>query len=399
MAGDADKPVIPAWQRVQQTPPTQQSTPDIAQAPTATIETPKAENQQAAAPGAQDSTTASTEPTTPEQVKAFLADPEVKDAPLEKKRAFLESKGIPQHLIDQALTQSEPSFDASDFAIFAVQQKEQPQQAQSTPKATGPPIITYPEFLLSAHTTPPLITPARVLGATYFASAVAALLYGANAFLVSPMVNELTEARHDFAKHNLGKMEKFNDRLTDLVSKVPYPSPKPEVQLRGEEDEELEGSETSDPTELFHRDMGTQTADLPSSQDLEASQPALGTTESPPGRKDATKHQVDVLAILKSHLAELEEGVEAQEQGNKERMESGNKLRHYLDKLLYSNAGVNMWTHGDDGFSKPASGNGGAGGDDAIEELKKDIRSVKGVLLSARRFPTAAATAGGKVGT
>ena len=52
---------------------------------------------------------------------------------------------------------------------------------------------------------------------------------------------------------------------------------------------------------------------------------------------------------------------------------------------LYASSGINVWTNTEEvNAAKPAAKK------DPIEELKQEIRGVKGVLLSAKRFPSAA---------
>lgn len=57
---------------------------------------------------------------------------------------------------------------------------------------------------------------------------------------------------------------------------------------------------------------------------------------------------------------------------------------------MYNMDGLPTWEAGIDGGMgmKPA---GGKVKDDGIEALKREIRGVKGVLLSAKRFPAARA--------
>lgn len=315
-------------------------------------------------------------------VKKFLEDPGVKDEPVEKKREFLESKGITKEMIDQELgaapTQTSSALDTSDFSNFReITPTSRPPQPQ---RPTGPPIITYPEFLEDARKPPPLITPTRVLNATYIASGFAALAYGASTFLIKPMAASLTDARHDFAAHGQSKVDEFNERISKLVSKIPEPKPAP-----NEENSDDIESVASDPTELFHRDIGTQTS------------PAMTpptTANTNPETKTIADKQNDRLSVIKSHLDEMLAGVQAGEQPAKERMDETNKLRHQLDNMMFRVQTASAW--GGFGNDQKAASET----DDGIEELKKEIRGVKGVLLSAKRFaPVANAPVAGRFGT
>ncbi|KAM0721607.1 hypothetical protein Q7P37_002532 [Cladosporium fusiforme] len=393
MSSRSSAPAIPAWQRAQQ--PMQSDTEA----------SPKQQSQDANAtdkdaPGAEDSTSEDShqevaveeQPSNEEAtlsaeersrqtdtVKKFLEDPGVKDEPVEKKREFLESKGIAKEMIDQELgTTSSPSApSASDFANFKeITPTSRPSQP---PRAAGPPIITYPEFLEDARKPPPLITPTRVLNATYLASGIAAIAYGASTFLIKPMAASLTDARHDFAAHNQSKIDEFNERISKLVSKIP------ELKSASDEADEDTESVASDPTELFHRDIGTQTS------------PAitpLPTAKASTEMKTTADKQNDRLTVIKSHLDEILAGVQAGEQPAKDRMDETNKLRHQLDNMMFRVQTANAW--GGFGIDQKAASET----EDGIEELKKEIRGVKGVLLSAKRFaPVAPAPAPGRFGT
>jgi hypothetical protein len=392
MSGNSSRPTIPAWQRAQQQPlkPTTDA-PNVQDTDVTDNSTPGQE-EPVATEETQDPTSASSSaedvPLTAEEraqqleiVRSFLEDPGVKDEPIERKREFLEAKGIAQDMIEQELgtstassTASPPtaSISASDFASF--QQNSQPQRASPVARAVAPPIITYPEFLEDARKPPPLITPMRVLNATYIASAIAAVAYGASTFLVKPMTASLTDARHDFASHGQSKIDEFNDRLSKLVSKIPEPK-----STTADADNEDAESVASDPTELFHRDIGTQT--------LPAISPPPSTTNAQSGTSTVADKHNDRLAIIKSHLDEMLAGVQAGEQPAKDRLEETNKLRHHLDNMMYRVQTANMWSTGG-GYSTGLSNDSKAGTEavDAIEEVKKEIRGVKGVLLSAKRF-------------
>ncbi|KAM0701137.1 hypothetical protein Q7P35_011498 [Cladosporium inversicolor] len=389
MSDNSSKPAIPAWQRAQQQPLNPSTDAPTAQDADVTNSTSD-ERASATTEEAQDSTTEHSNtkdaPLTAEEraqqleiVRAFLDDPGVKDEPIDRKREFLEAKGISQDMIEQELgtstivstaTLPSTSISAADFASF--KQTTQSQSTPPAPRVAAPPIITYPEFLEDARKPPPLITPTRILNATYIASAIAAVAYGASTFLVKPMAASLTDARHDFASHGQSKIDEFNERLSKLVSKIPAPK-------STTEDAENDDAESvaSDPTELFHRDIGTQTSP--------AISPPPSTANAQLGTHTTADKQNERLAIIKSHLDEMLAGVQAGEQPAKDRLEETNKLRHHLDNMMYRVQTSNMWNSGfGGGFSNDSKA--GTEAVDAIEEVKKEIRGVKGVLLSAKRF-------------
>ena len=314
-------------------------------------------------------------------MKTFLQDPAVKNAPMDRKRAFFESKGISPELIDQVLNSEDSTFNVNDFESFkrtqaqAISAPEPPPQVQQRP--AGPPIITYPEFLVEAHKPPPLITPGRIINTAYIASGLAALIYGASKYLVTPMSENLSEARHEFAMHSQSKIEDMNERLTKLVSKLPEPKKEKSTDADMSDGE----SETSDPTELYHRDIGTQTSPPPS--------PRPATADLTEKKKDMLAYQSNGLEIMKSHLTEMLQRMESLEQPNKERSDSMNKLRTYLDTLMYASPGISVWSTAEDTEKAKETSK-----EDLVEELKKEIRGVKGVLLSAKRFPGVAGRVG-----
>jgi hypothetical protein len=378
MSGNSSRPAIPAWQRAQQQPLKPSTEPsakhaDVTDDRTASqeelIATEETQEVTSEASNTEDAPlTAQERAQQLEIVRSFLEDPGVKDEPIERKREFLEAKGIAQDMIEQELgissavsTTSPPttSISTSDFASF--QQTAQPQRTPQVTRAVAPPIITYPEFLEDARKPPPLITPMRVLNATYIASAIAAVAYGASTFLVKPMTASLTDARHDFASHGQTKIDEFNDRLSKLVSRIPEPK-----------------STTDDVDNEDAESIATQTS------------PAITPTPSTANAQSETRtiadKQNDRLAIIKSHLDEMLAGVQAGEQPAKDRLDEANKLRHHLDNMMYRVQTANMWTTGGYTAGLPADSKSGAEAVDAIEEVKKEIRGVKGVLLSAKRF-------------
>jgi hypothetical protein len=381
---DGTKP-LPAWQQAykqQQQPTAQQSAEDTKtrDGPTQSpedaglreveIPTPAEPAAVAAADelGAEDST-----PTLQIQhMKTFLEDPAVQNAPMEKKRAFFESKGISKEQIDQVLKAADSPLNASEFVSF--QQANAPSIPLQPPKQTssGPPIITYPEFLVEAHKPPPLITPARVINTAYVVSGLAAILYGASKYLVTPMSASLSEARHEFATHSQSKIDQMNEKLEGLVSKVPDAAKK---EQKDADDASADNeSDISDPTELYHRDMGTQTSPPRSRRSSSSGSDLVG-------KKDEVTRSTHGLEIMQSHLDEMLQQSQGLELTEKERDDKTNKLRNYLDTLTYSSPTYGMWNSEGEQKDKAATK------EDLVEELKKEIRGVKGVLLSAKRFP------------
>ncbi|KAK5111569.1 hypothetical protein LTR62_004865 [Meristemomyces frigidus] len=372
MGDDSSKSAVPSWQqkRREQESDVVSSTVDVQAKDTALPSGQAAGISDAA--DSEDSSPPEHSDAQLEMVEAFLADPKVKDESAIKKRAFLESKNIPVETIDQVMTPEKGSrsktFDTTSFTAF---RKQRPQ-----PSTSAVPIITYPEYLVSAHKPAPLVTPARVIYATYFAAGLTTLFYAAGNFLVKPMTDSLTEARHDFATHSASKLEEFNERLSGIVSKVPdTPSPHGALEIEAGDAESV----TSDPTELYHRDMGTQTEPPPPKHSSDPFIPDI--TGADPVASHATR-----LDTITSHLNSLTQGLETYKASHSERKESMSKLRHSLDLMIYGSSMSSQW---EDPIDEPGKISSKKAEFEAFDLLKKEIRGVKGVLLSARRFPGA----------
>ncbi|THY18673.1 hypothetical protein D6D00_08014 [Aureobasidium pullulans] len=376
-------------------------------------------------------------------VRKFLEDPAVKDAPLDKKKAFLLSKNVSEDMIYQVLgsidaqdatdtdgskeaarqefeaSKAEPrtdgsteaakqEFDASkkspqppsyvrttDGSTEAAKQEFDASKAVSFSaaefKATNPsttpapallrrdvpPIITYPEFLVQPQKPPPLVTVSRLINATYIAGALTASAYALSKYIIAPMADNLNGARHDLFEHTTDHVSEFNDKLSKLVSTVPSSAkslPQTPAEFADFDDESI----TSDPTELFHRDVGTQTSPSLSRRPSVASDIEVTRPDTMPLK------QTNRLEIMKSHISEILEGSESNGASNQALQESISETRHYLDGLYYTppsyswNADNSLNTSGTSKDKQP----------DAAVALKAEIRGVKGVLLSAKRFPS-----------
>lgn len=242
-----------------------------------------------------------------------------------------------------------------------------------------------------------------VLYTIYGAAGLGATIYGASEFLVKPMLASLTSARHDLATTAHENLQKLNEKLEQSVSVIPaqLTARKPNPALDDEEDEVDHDGEsvTSDPTELFHRDVATQTT-------LEESLTPLSSSSSTDeltltGAGIAVSNHLKRLESIQSQLREVVD-YEKDSSSLDDSMRSGlTDLHHYLDGLIYSApaytaAGASYGVYGGNGSSVDNSAMGvRKAEDDAIAAFKADIRGVKGALLSARNFP---ASRGGRLG-
>jgi hypothetical protein len=233
-----------------------------------------------------------------------------------------------------------------------------------------PPIVTYPEFLAQTEKPPPLITTRRLLGTAYVAGGLMATLYGFSKYIVAPMKDNLTESRHDFATHAQEQLQEFNKRLADVVSVDPATKTKSKTTNYADDVSEAD----SDPTELFHRDYGTQTTPTLSRR------PSVSTSTDP--EPTVTAHE-NRLKIIKSHLQELEATRSNGSTSADSLKTKVSDLTTYVSEMSYQNQYYSNSFYGAN-YGMPS---GKDGKNDKIEVLKNDIRAVKGVFLSARNFP------------
>ncbi|GAM84916.1 hypothetical protein ANO11243_029180 [Dothideomycetidae sp. 11243] len=302
-----------------------------------------------------------------EEVRRFLDDPGVKDAPEDKKRSFLEGKGVSKEIVDEVLLaqaaeadtgtqQQQQGFQISEFKAH---------NSPPPPPRDTPPIVTYPEFLVKPQKPPPLVTVGRLLNTAYVAGSLAAAFYGVSKYLIEPMTDDLIEARHEFATHTAERVEDLNAKLAGAVSKVPEPKRATDALADGTE------SVTSDPTELFYTDVGVQTSPPHSRRSSSASSAVPSVAEQ----------HAERLRRMRAHLDTMLDAEVSNRDTNGVLDHELGQLREYLNGLAYAPPAAvveyGVWTTPEDKKRKK----------DAVGELRDEIRGVKGVLLSARRFP------------
>ncbi|KAL3496036.1 peroxisomal membrane anchor protein conserved region-domain-containing protein [Aspergillus germanicus] len=358
------------------------------------------------------------------QASKFLQDESIQDASTDRKIAFLESKGLTSPEIESLLGVSRNSEASSDASNTTEEDKSataanKESSAQATSPSTGtsapsstttkssssaprdvPPIITYPEFLLHQSKPPPLVTLRSVLYTLYGAAGLGATFYTASEYIVKPMLANLTDARHDLASTTEANLKKLNEKLEQNVSQIP-PSlltkatvSSTQSVISDEDGVDIE-SITSDPTELFHRDIGTQTT-----QDLTNPPPATTSSattepEKPTPTSTALTHQkrLEQIGTQLRDFADTQTTSSTLHDTTRSRISD---LQRYLDGLLYSKSSSYPYsaTTGYGMYSTPGLDSGsaatgvGKGEEDAISGFRAEIRGVKGALLSARNFPS-----------
>jgi len=205
------------------------------------------------------------------------------------------------------------------------------------------------------------MTGATLVSSLYLGVATAATVYGANKFVVQPMLDALTAARLDLSGTVKKNLDELNTRLLELAP-TSYIAGKGLTRPRDEDEDSDASSDFSDPSELFHVDAFTQTTPSLSGHDDEAG----GGAMTPDSKLEELALQMK--ALVESHS----DGTD-------------NELTFLLEDLTSYLEGLNY----DSAVSSNifASNFGGYGGsdkdkDDPILKVKQEIRSVKGVLLN-----------------
>ncbi|KAH7090544.1 hypothetical protein FB567DRAFT_438450 [Paraphoma chrysanthemicola] len=378
----SDKPKIPSWQRASADKPSTSTEANVAIAPTPTEDdveqSERSTSTTAVAPTPTEDDLEERDSTSLlDQARRFLEDPSIRDAPQEKKTAFLEAKGVHARDIEALLGEVSDGDkpvnleEAGERAWSTTPPK--PVDAMQIPPQPReiPPIVTYPEFLAQTEQPPPLITTQRLLKTAYVTGGLMATLYGFSKYIVAPMTQNLTEARHDFAEHTQEQLKELNKRLADTASVDPATKVKKSADILDDVSEA-----DSDPTELYHRDYGTQTT-----PDL-SRRPSVASPNDP--EPVVTGHE-NRLKIIKSHLQELE-ATHSNDNASADSLKTKvSDLTTYLSEMSYLNQYSNMGGLYGSTYGLPAARDGK---NDQIEAFKSDIRAVKGVFLSARNFPT-----------
>ncbi|KAJ3536699.1 hypothetical protein NM208_g6613 [Fusarium decemcellulare] len=379
-----DQPAIPSWQKAQSDQSANASestepapTPTTTRSSTTDADTPAAEAQ------AEEVAEAVPVPQGEhgiEVARRFLDNDAVRHAPHDKKVAFLQSKGIDDADIQTLLasdessdvSEADASTDTSDShsSFVPTPTETLPPSPPSQPPVDRPPIVTYPEFLAKPPRPPPLVTKERLFNALYAVTGLSTLVYGTSRYVVRPMVDGQAEARTEFHDLTSRKIDALVSKLEKTVSEVPPKKPSP-VAANVEDD-----SEAEDPTEMFHRDMGTQTTFPISSVTAMAGKD--GGNESP------AKHHTNQLASLNKTLSGLKDEYRSQSEGMDNIKTAIDVLRDDLDNLTFTGQADHLG--GYDIYGRPRK----AEPDDEIRKVRDNIRRVKGVLLSTRNFPATA---------
>ncbi|KAK4060250.1 uncharacterized protein Triagg1_10835 [Trichoderma aggressivum f. europaeum] len=315
-----------------------------------------------------------------EVARRFLDDDAVKTAPRDTKVDFLKSKGVEDEDIEHLLggleeapsseKESTPSDESNQKALqvleksFAPKPPAVPQPPTSILAGSDrPPVVTYPEFLTKPQRTPPLVTTNGLLNTLYAFGGLSTLLYGASKFAVEPMVEKLTNARIDLHETTANRLDSIVTQLENTVSVVPS--------YKSSANTASEATESEDPSEMFHRDVGTQT-----------SFPNSPSSSTPKGKDEAqSKVQADRLSKLTKSLKGLTDDFKKQSNESQDIKVLLDVFRDDLDNMTYGHH-AELFGNFDKRKKKDS--------EDEIRKVRDNIRRIKGVLLSARTFPTSA---------
>ena len=193
------------------------------------------------------------------------------------------------------------------------------------------------------------------------------------------MQEALQEARHDFLSHSISKIEGINDKMEGMVSIIPSAqlvAGKKSSEKGGDEDDAE--SDDSDPTELYHRDIGVQTSPSLSRNNSVSSTDDLSDSPS----RVLVEHE-SALKRITSRLSELRSSEEAQSKESDVSTQL-RELASYLSDMRYSSPYYG-WKGGNQSWMGSASQEKKEV--DEVERVRAEIRGIKGVLLSTRNFP------------
>ncbi|KAL6691936.1 peroxisomal membrane anchor protein conserved region domain-containing protein, partial [Trichoderma pleuroticola] len=315
-----------------------------------------------------------------EVARRFLDDDAVKTAPRDTKVDFLKSKGVEDEDIEHLLggleeapspaKDSTPSDESNQKALQVLEKSFAPKPPPVPQPPTSflagsdrPPVVTYPEFLTKPQRTPPLVTTNGLLNTLYAFGGLSTFLYGASKFAVEPMIEKLTNARIDLHETTANRLDSILAQLESTVSVVPS--------YKSSANTASEATESEDPSEMFHRDVGTQT-----------SFPSSPSSSSPKGKDEAqSKVQADRLSKLAKSLKGLTDDFKKQSNESQDIKVLLDVFRDDLDNMTYGHH-AELFGNFDKRKKKDS--------EDEIRKVRDNIRRIKGVLLSARTFPTSA---------
>ena len=177
------------------------------------------------------------------------------------------------------------------------------------------------------------------------------------------MLSQLTAARLDLHSETSKNLSTLIAKLENTVSEIPPSASSSSANAAANNDAD---SECEDPSELFHRDMGTQTSGR--------SSPVIPPPASALVTEPAAQTQARKLANLARNLGYLKEGIDSQVDDMQDILAVVDTFRDELRQTSVSRSYAHL------GWNQPEP-------DDEIKKAKDNIRRLKGVFLSTRNFP------------
>ncbi|KHN97805.1 peroxin 14/17 [Metarhizium album ARSEF 1941] len=300
--------------------------------------------------------------------RRFLDEDQIKSASPVKKAEFLRSKGISEADIQQLLGHPDGYSESSSQDNYKPESTQTTSTSQTAkiPSAASnrPPIVTYPEFLVKPERPPPLVTKNGIVNTMYTFAGLSAILYATSKYLVAPMVDNLTDARIELHDVTYKRLDSLVGQLEKMVSVIPSAIRNPALS------EGSDGSDAEDPSEMFHRDVGTQTSLID-----------RNGTPAPKALETASKSHADILTSLTKSVSIVKDQFRAQSEGFEDVKTLLDLLRDDLDGMTYE--GRTEYVGGFDIYGSAKRNEP----EDEIRKVRDNIRRVKGVLLSTRNFP------------
>lgn len=295
----------------------------------------------------------------------FLNDAGVKDAPVSEKRDFLLSKGFSEVEVEDLLENSVVTEQKE------VEDCEEDVETGSTTKV-GPtsslsaPVITYPDFLYHTQRPSPPLNVRNLLSAAYMVTGAAATLVCTTKYLVEPMRESLDFARHAFLDNTKENIKNLNGKLEQNVSLVPTKAG--DGVEYGEPDQDMS---EDDAARYFSKTRATQTS------------PRVSRSSSP-RPPNLIAQEGDTQASTTFNLERLQntlQSIEEDADGSRSLQTNLEDLRTYLSKLPHF-SNPTLAGHASSSWKESAN-------DDVASKLRGEVKSLKGVLLNARNFPSA----------
>ncbi|TQS35965.1 hypothetical protein Golomagni_03599 [Golovinomyces magnicellulatus] len=322
-----------------------------------------------------------------EQARNFLRNEKIVDTDTNKQVEFLKTKGLSENEIDGLIKERQnPRKSNQSVAnnfypknVENVSQTEIIEPELST--SPMPPVITYPEFLTSSsQSKKPLLTPRRLLNLLYTTSFLTAGIYGTIEYILSPMLERLSDCRHELFSTTLLNLNSLSQKLETVVSEVPITA----KTLSNVDSDALDNEKEDDSAMLFHRDIGIQTSLSMNSSETSNTQPALTLLD----------RQASYYCDLHTQIKDLSDCVYSEVNNSLALDDKLIEFREYLNatgsnsSLLNSRNESKYMTNGTlPGFLSTRKTTGMNGEIDEVTKVKKEIKGMKGLLLSARTFP------------